>query len=168
MSNYKNKLSKYNQCQRFIFSDIWFVLARPLPRSLCMPWKRFILRIFGAKIHATANIYSSARIYIPSNLIMHEYSCIDMNVNCYNVDKIIVGANSTISQGAFLCTASHDITNTLNPLITAPIVIKDQAWIASDAFVGMGVVVGQGAVVGARVVVFKNVDSCVVVGGHPP
>ena len=98
---------------------------------------------------------------------MDAYSCLASDVDCYNVDVIHIGANTTISQGVFLCTASHDITNSLNPLITAPIVIEDQAWVAADAFVGMGVTVGQGAVVGARAAVFKDVEPWTVVGGNP-
>jgi putative colanic acid biosynthesis acetyltransferase WcaF len=94
-------------------------------------------------------------------------SCIASNVDCYNVDKVRIGANSVVSQGAYLCTASHDITNPLNPLITAPIIIADQAWVAADAFVGMGVTIGQGAVIGARAAVFKDVEPWTVVGGNP-
>ena len=52
-------------------------------------------------------------------------------------------------------------------MITAPILIEDQAWIAADAFVGMGVTIGQGAVVGARAAVFKNVEPWMIVGGNP-
>ena len=52
-------------------------------------------------------------------------------------------------------------------LISAPIVIEDEAWVAADAFVGMGVVIGRGAVVGARAAVFKNVEAWTVVGGNP-
>lgn len=98
---------------------------------------------------------------------MDAYSCLASDVECYNVDVIHIGENATVSQGAFLCTASHDITNSLNPLITAPIVIEDQAWVAAEAFVGMGGVIGQGAVVGARAAVFKNVAPWTVVGGNP-
>ena len=98
---------------------------------------------------------------------MGEYSCLASGVDCYNVDKVTVGANATVSQGAYLCTASHDITNPLNPLITAPIVIEDQAWIGAKAFVGMGVTIGQGAVVGATASVFKDVEPWTVVGGNP-
>ena len=72
-----------------------------------------------------------------------------------------------ISQGAYLCTASHDIMDKNNPLITAPIHINSFAWIASDAFIGMGVTVGEGAVVGARAAVFKDVEPWTVVGGNP-
>ena len=90
-----------------------------------------------------------------------------LDVDCYNVDMVRIGANAIVSQGAYLCTASHDITNPQIPLITAPIIIEDQAWVAADAFVGMGVTVGQGAVVGARAVVFKDVEPWTVVGGNP-
>jgi putative colanic acid biosynthesis acetyltransferase WcaF len=98
---------------------------------------------------------------------MDEYSCLDEDVNCYNVAPIRIGAQSTVSQGAFLCTASHDITNANNPLVTTPIVIDQQAWVAAEAFIGMGVTIGEGAVVGARAAVFKDVEPWTVVGGNP-
>ncbi|HMM01892.1 MULTISPECIES: putative colanic acid biosynthesis acetyltransferase [unclassified Dysgonomonas] len=167
LSKYRNILSCKHQAIRFIWSIVWVLFAGWLPRSLGSGWKRFLLRIFGAKIDATAVIYSSARIYYPANLIMEHYSCLASEVNCYNVALVKIGANSTISQGAYLCTASHDITNPLNPLITAPIVIEDQAWVATGAFVGMGVTVRQGAVVGACAAVFRDVEPWTVVGGNP-
>lgn len=167
LSKYHNSLSRKNQAIRFLWSITWSIGASWLPRSVGSGWKRFLLRIFGAKIDNTAIVYSSAKIYYPANLVMMQYSCIASDVDCYNVDKITIGANSTVSQGAYLCTASHDITDPLNHLITAPIVIEDQAWVAAGAFVGMGVTVGEGAVVGARAAVFKDVDPWTVVGGNP-
>lgn len=167
LSTYHNTLGRRHQLLRIIWSIVWSVFARPLPRSAGRRWKVLLLRIFGAQIASSANVYSSAKIYYPPYLVMDEYSCIDANVNCYNVAPVHIGANSTVSQGAFLCTASHDIANRANPLITAPIIIEDQAWIAADAFIGMGVTVCSGAVVGARAAVFKNVAPWTVVGGNP-
>lgn len=152
---------------RLVWSIVWPLSTCFLPRSMGMSWKRMLLRLFGAKIHSTANIYSSARIYYPANLTMEEYSCLASEVDCYNVAPITVGANSTVSQGAYLCTASHDVTNPLNPLITSPIIIKDQAWIGAKAYVGMGVIIGQGAVVGATASVYKSVEDWMIVGGNP-
>lgn len=167
LSRYHNVLGRRHQVIRLVWGLVWSVFARPLPRSIGSGWKRFLLRLFGARIHPTAVVYSSAKVYYPANLIMEPYSCLASEVDCYNVAPVYIGANSTVSQGAYLCTASHDITNPLNPLITAPIVIEDQVWIAADAFVGMGVTIGQGAVVGARAAVFKGVDPWTVVGGNP-
>lgn len=167
LSQYHNVLSKKHQLIRLLWGFIWGAFARPLPRSMGSAWKRFLLRLFGAKIHPTAVVYSSAKVYYPANLIMERYACLSTNVDCYNVALVKIEANATISQGVYLCTASHDITDPLNPLITASIVVEAQAWIAVDAFVGMGVTVGQGAVVGARAAVFKDVEPWTVVGGNP-
>lgn len=146
---------------------VWFVLARPFPRRFGNGWKLFLLRLFGAKVHSRSVVYSSARIYMPWNLEMHEYSCLAPQVDCYNVAKITIGAHATISQKTYLCAASHDVTKANYPLITAPIIIEDQAWVGTDAFVGPGVTVGQGGVVGAKAAVFKDVDPWTIVGGNP-
>ncbi|MCD8304105.1 MAG: putative colanic acid biosynthesis acetyltransferase [Prevotellaceae bacterium] len=167
LSKYHNSLGRRHQMVRLVWTVTWTLLARPLPRSVGSGWKRFLLRLFGAHIHDTAVVYSSARVYWPANLWMEAYSCLAQDVDCYNVAPVRLGANSTVSQGAYLCTASHDISKPQNPLITAPVTIEDQAWIAAGAFVGMGVTVGQGAVVGARAAVFRDVEPWTVVGGNP-
>lgn len=164
---YQNKLSCRNRFARFIWTITWFLLARPFPRNVGSDWKRFLLRIFGAKIHKTSSVYSSARVYMPWNLEMKEYSCLAPEVDCYNVAKISIGPYTTVSQKAFLCTASHDIEDRSHKLTIAPIVIEGQVWIAAGAFIGMGVTVHEGAVVGATASVFKDVDSWTVVGGNP-
>lgn len=159
--NFRNKLA------RFIWSFAWFIFAKPIPRSLLNGWKLILLKIFGAKVHENAIVYSSARIYMPWNLEMEEFSVLGSEVDCYNVDKIKIGAHAIVSQKAYLCAASHDISKSNMPLTTAPIIIEDHAWIAADAFIAMGVTIGQGAVVGARSSVYKDVDPWTVVGGNP-
>lgn len=167
LSKYENKLGRKHQLIRFLWGIVWTLFARPLPRSIGNCWKIFLLRLFGAKVSKKAVVYSSAKIYYPANLIMEEYSCLASNVDCYNVNVIKLESNVTVSQGAYLCTASHNIYSRNHELITAPIVIKSQAWIAADAFVGMGVTIGEGAVVGARAAVFKDVEPWTIVGGNP-
>ena len=167
LSKYQNRLTKKNQIKRFVWSITWFFLAKPFPRRLGNKWKIFLLRLFGGKISKSAVIYSSVNIYSPWNLEMRDYSCLAPEVDCYNVDKVIIGAHSTISQKSYLCSASHDVNDSSNSLITAPIIIKDQVWIGADVFIGMGVVIGQGAVVGARSSVYKSINPWEIVGGNP-
>lgn len=167
LSKYNNTLSRKNQIARMLWTIVWTLFARPLPRSIGRPWKLALVRLFGGKIHPKANIYSSVRIYMPWNLEMHEYACLAPEVDCYNVAKITISAHSTVSQKTYLCAASHDITKPNQPLVTKPIVIADQAWVGADAFIGMGVTIGQGAVVGARAAVFKDVAPWTIVGGNP-
>lgn len=167
LSNYQNALSRKNQLARFVWTIVWALFARPLPRSMGKHWKLFLLRLFGAKIHATATVYSSVRIYMPWNLEMEEYSCLSPEVDCYNVAPVKIGAHAIVSQKSYLCAASHDIEKSNFPLVTAPIVIEARAWVGASAFVGMGVTIGQGAVVGATASVYKNVEPWTVVGGNP-
>ncbi len=167
LKKYRNSLSWKNRLGRLLWNITSFLLFRPFVSSLFTAWRIFLLRCFGAKIAKGVQVYSSARIWAPWNLVMEEYACIASRVDCYNVDKVVIGRHATISQGAYLCTASHDITLSTHPLITAPIKIEDYAWVATDAFVSMGVTIGQGAVVGARACVYKDVESWYVVGGNP-
>lgn len=78
-----------------------------------------------------------------------------------------IGNNVTISQYAFLCAATHDYEDATMPLVTAPIVIDNGAWICAASFVGPGVTIGEGAVVGAKAVVTKDVAPWDVVAGNP-
>lgn len=167
LSGYENRLGRKHQVVRMLWNILWPLTTWFLPRSLGMGWKRSLLRMFGAKVHPTAQVYSSARIYYPANLTMEAYSCLADGVECYNVAPVTVGAHSTISQGTLLCTASHDITDSHHRLVTAPIVVEDQVWIGARAYIGMGVVVRQGAVVGATASVYKTVEPWTVVGGNP-
>lgn len=167
LSLYQNKLSLRNKIGRAAWNVVYVVAFRPFGLTLFNPWRLFLLRCFGARLHPKAHIYSSAKIWAPWNLEMEAYSCLAPNVDCYNTALVKIGAHSTISQKSYLCTSSHDIADVTFSLIIAPIVIKDQVWVAADSFVGMGVTIGQGAVVGARACVFKDVDSWTIVGGNP-
>lgn len=164
---YKNKLGLRNKLFRVLWNIIYYILFRPLPNILFWEWRAFLLRCFGAKIGKHCKIRSSASFWAPWNLEMGDYVSIGQKAQVYSVDKIVMHNKVCISQGAFLCTASHDIIKKDNPLITAPIYINSFAWVAADAFIGMGVKIGQGAVVGARAAVFKDVEPWTVVGGNP-
>ena len=167
LSKYQNQFSRKNQLTRLVWTIIWAIFARPLPRSFGNSWKIFLLRLFGAKIHSKAVIYSTARIYMPWNLEMEAYSCLSPEVDCYNVDKIRIGAHTTISQKTYLCNASHNVTLANNLLIHKPIILEDQVWVGANAYIGMGVTIGQGAVVGANACVYKDVEPWTIVGGNP-
>jgi len=167
LSKYENHLGRKHQVIRLLWSITWALCARWLPRSIGSGWKRILLRLFGAKMGKNSNVYSSAKVYYPANLTMGDNTCLASDVDCYNVAPIIIENNVTVSQGAFLCTASHDIEKALHPLVTSPIVLKDQSWIGARAYIGMGVTIGQGAVVGATTSVFKDVEPWTVVGGNP-
>lgn len=164
---FKSPYTTTNRIKRMLWSICWTVLARPFPKSFANRWKIFILRRFGAKITNTSFVYSSAKIFMPWNLIMEEQTCIGSGVDCYNAAPIIIKSHATVSQRAYLCTASHNISSSKHEQIEKPIIIEPRSWVAAEAFIGPGVTIGEGAVVGARSVVFKNVEPWNVVVGNP-
>ena len=159
-------LSFRNKVGRAIWNVVWLLFFRPTPRPF-HAWRCFLLMIFGARLGKGVHAYPSTRIWAPWNLEMGDHSCLSEQVDCYCVDKIRIGAYVTVSQYSFLCTASHDYTDPSMPLMTAPIVIGERAWVTADVFVGPGVSIGEGAVVTARSSVFSDIEPWVVVSGNP-
>lgn len=155
-----------NRFARVAWGLVSSILFRPSPKP-CHAWRRMLLRMFGAKIGRGAHVHPSCRIWAPWNLHMGDHSCLAPHTDCYCVAPISIGANSTVSQYAYLCAASHDCERPNMPLITEPIDIGKQAWICAGAFIGPGVRVGEGGVVGARAAVFRDVDPWTVVRGNP-
>jgi len=155
-----------NKVGRVLWGAVWLLLFRPSPRVFFV-WRRFLLRRFGAKIGRNSRISPSVRIWAPWNLMVGDEAAIAHGVDCYCVDEIKIGHHATVSQYAFLCGATHDITDPHMRLISAPIRIADQAWVCSGVFIGPGICVQEGAVVGARSVVTRNVEPWTVVAGNP-
>ena len=162
----RHHLSLANKLARSVWQVVWLLLYRPTPR-LFHPWRCLLLRLFGAKLGRAVHPYPSARIWAPWNLEMGDHACLSEGVDCYCVAPIRIGAQTTVSQYSFLCTASHDYTRADMPLVTAPITIGERAWITADVFVGPGVTIGDGAVVTARSSVFTDIPPWVVARGNP-
>jgi putative colanic acid biosynthesis acetyltransferase WcaF len=168
LSQFENWLSSKNKSGRALWVLVYNALFRPFVLSAFNSWRLFLLRCFGAKLSPKAQVYSDVKIWAPWNLEMGAYSCLASGVNVYNTGKVVIGNHTTISQGAYLCPGSHDISDPKFRMVCSEMQIGDQVWIATEAFVGgMGVHIGEGAVVGARAVVTKDVEPWTVVAGNP-
>jgi putative colanic acid biosynthesis acetyltransferase WcaF len=164
---YQNKLGWKNKFGRLVWGLIWIMFFRTAALPQFNRWRILLLMCFGAKIGKGCKISSSAKFWAPWNLEIGDFVAIGFNAHIYNPGKIQLGHRITISQRAHLCSASHDITKSHSPLITAPIIVEDHVWIAADTFIGMDVTIGQGAVVGATASVFKSIEPWTIVGGNP-
>lgn len=167
LAAYRNSHGYRNMAIRLLWRVAWVFGAGWTPRFMLNRWRAFLLRTFGAKIGRHCRLNSSMEVWMPSRLFMGYQVWIDRNVNLYNVDRITIGDNAIISDGVYICTASHDITKRDFPLTTAPVTIGAGAWIAAHARVMPGITIGEGAVVGAGSVVTKNVEPWAVVAGNP-
>lgn len=151
---------------RAVWTVCWLLLASWTPPS-SFRWRRILLLAFGAKMHSTARVYSSARVWMPSNLVMEDYSCIGPKVNVYNMAQVYFEEFSLASQGAHICTGTHDISDPAFQLQAFPIRIGRRSWLAAESFVGPAVTVGEGAVLGARGCAFRDLDPWAVYVGNP-
>ena len=168
--HYVGKVSFVVKMKRLWWNVTACLFFKLFPTKLFRLWRIAILKLWGAKIEWDAEVYSSVRIWAPWNLQIGHRACLGPNVICYNQDLVVLEDDVVVSQYAYLCTASHDINkfNTASDsLITAPIILKEKAWIGSKAYIGLGVSVGQAAIVGATASVYKNVEDMCVVGGNP-
>jgi len=162
----KPSFSLRHRALRGAWNITWLLLAAWTPPPL-HGWRRFLLRLFGAKIAPTARVYGSARIWYPPNLIMGQHTVIGWGTLCYSQEMVELEDYANVAQRSHLCTGTHDIDDPNFQLIAKPILIKRHAWVAADAFVGPGVTLHEGAVLGGRGVTFKSLEPWTVYGGNP-
>jgi len=155
-----------NRLARALWQLTYLLLFRPTPPPL-HPWRAWLLRCFGAQLAPGCHVYSSARIWAPWHLSMAPQACLGPQVICYNISPIHLGERVVVSQGAHLCTGSHDYNDPSFQLFSRPITIEAQAWICAEAFVAPGVHIGEGCVIGARSVVTHNQPAWMVCAGNP-
>jgi len=130
-------------------------------------FRRALLRAFGARMHATANVRRSVTIECPWNLSIGAESSVGDRAVLYCLGPVSIGARVTVSQGAHLCAGTHDSEDPAFTLHTRPIIVGARAWVAAEAFVGPGVTVGEGAVLGARGCAFADLAPWTVYRGNP-
>ena len=139
---------------------------RPSP-GRAYGWRRFWLRLFGARVASTSRTRPSTRVMHPWLLTLGDHASLGDAVIVYNLGPVVVGDHTLVSQRTHLCAGTHDYTRPDLPLLRPPITIGRGVWVCAEAFVGPGVTVGENAVVGARAVVTHDVPEGVVVAGNP-
>lgn len=149
---------------------LWFIVNALIVRASWNPFmsiKIMLLRLFGAKIGKGLVIKNNVIIKSPWNLVvgdnvwLGEYSWID------NLDKVIIGNNVCISQGAILLTGNHDYTRTSFPYRNAPIHIEDGAWIGARTIVCPNVTVHTNAILTAGSTITEDMEANGVYQGNP-
>jgi putative colanic acid biosynthesis acetyltransferase WcaF len=152
------------------FVQIWWIVQSTLfacsPQFL-YPWRRFLLRIFGAKVGHGAIIRPTVKITYPWKLHIGNNAWIGDDVVLYTLENITIGDDAVVSQRSYLCTGSHDESRPSFDIFAKPIVIESSAWVAMDVFVAPGVTIGCAAIVGSRSSVFRDIPPRTVAFGTP-
>ena len=156
---------------------LWRLIGMPLIKHLpcCTEtygerffnfFRIFILKLFGAKIGKNV-VIRACEVYFPWNLQIGNNVWIGFESNLYSLVPIYLGNNTCVSQRAFLCTGSHDVSDTRFSLLVGEIKVCDGAWVSANCFVGPGVTIEDGAVAAAGSVVVKNLPKMTICAGNP-
>lgn len=151
---------------RFMWGLVRVLLFRPSPRP-CHAWRALLLRMFGAKLGAKCHIYSAARVWAPWNLRCEDRVTFADGAEIYNPSPVHFGSHAIVSQGAYICGATHIYNEPEFRLVSYEMRIGAYAWICARAMVTPRVNVGEGAVLGLGSVATKDLEPFGVYAGNP-
>lgn len=149
---------------------LWYFVNALFVRA---PWNPFMkpkiwfLRLFGARIGSGLVLKNNVTIKSPWNLKVGDNCWIGENVWIDNLDKVSIGSNVCISQGALLLTGNHDYKQSSMPYRNAPIKIEDGAWIGANTTVCAGVTVHENAILTVGSMTSKDLEANGIYQGVP-
>lgn len=162
-------------CKEKLVQRIWefsrILLCQSTPFFM-RRWRRFVTCCFGrlcgdCKISRSASLARNCRIDYPWRISIGDRSSVGAGAWAYALNEIVIGKYVCVGEDVRLLTGSHDITASSFDLVTKPITVEDNVWVATGATILPGVRIGEGAVVAAGAVVTKDVEPWTVVGGNP-
>lgn len=129
-----------------------------------LPFNRFLIGT-GSTIEDFCTINNGV-----GDVIIGSHSLIGMGNTI--IGPITIGNNVIFAQNIVASALNHeyrDVTKPIHaqPILTAPIVIEDECWIAANAVITSGVTIGKHSVVAAGAVVTKNIPPYSVAVGNP-
>jgi len=155
-----------DRLRRLVWTICWGMFYRLSPRPF-HGWRSMLLRLFGASMGPHCHFYPGSRVWAPWNLTCADQVTAGDGVEIYNPAPVTLGSHAILSQGAYLCCATHDYDDVAFPLIAYAMQIGAYAWICARASVAPGVRVGDGAVLGLGSVATRDLEPWTVYAGAP-
>lgn len=150
--------------------QLWWIVQGTLfalsPQVL-YGWRRFLLRLFGAKIGKGVLVRSTAKITYPWNVDIGDYSWIGDDNVLYSLGNITIGKNVALAHKVYLNTGGHEYKKPSFDIFSNPVVIEDECWITNDVYIAPGVTIGRGTIIAARSSVLKSMPGGKVCVGTP-
>ena len=155
-----------NRVQRQLWSVVWIVLYRPSPR-IAHAWRAWLLRCFGAKLGPHCRFYPASRVWAPWNLQCEDTVMVADGSELYNPAPMFLASHAIVSQGAYLCGATHDYNDPKFPVVPFSMRLGRYAWVAARACVSPGINLGDGAILGLASVATKDLEPWSIYAGIP-
>lgn len=171
----KTLLSKFDSTSfdkeaGFIKQTIWFFINIFFLKCSLNPFmgiKIFVLKKFGAKIGTGLVIKTSINIKFPWKLEIGNDVWIGENVWIDNLDKVTIGSNVCLSQGALLLTGNHDYKLSSFDYKNAPIIIEEGVWIGAKSVVCPGVICKSHSILAVGSIATKQLEPYTIYQGNP-
>lgn len=151
---------------RLFWGVCWLLLYRTSPRPF-HAWRAMLLRAFGAKLGEKCHFYPGSKVWAPWNLRCEDRVTLADDAEVYNPSPIFFGSHAIVSQGAYICGATHLYNEPSFKLISFEMRIGAYAWICARAMVSPGVNLGEGAILGLGSVATKDLEPFGIYGGAP-
>jgi putative colanic acid biosynthesis acetyltransferase WcaF len=168
LSSYQNP--EYNPGAGILKRVLWMIFSSLFFQSYLLPVsspKRFLLRVFGARIGKKVIIKPAVLIKHPWYLSVGDYTWIGEKVWVDNLVPVEIGDNVCISQGAMLLTGNHNYKSPGFDLIMKGIRIDNGSWIGAKAVVCPGVECGFQSVLTVGSVATRNLEPNQIYTGNP-
>ena len=155
-----------NRLARLLWGVTYALLYRPSPRPL-HAWRAFLLRLFGARLGPKCHFYAKGRIWAPWNLHCEDRVSLADDAELYNPSLFTIGSHAIISQGAYVCGATHTYNDPGFQLVSMPMRLGAYSWVCARAIVSPGVNLGQGAILGLGSLATKDLEPFGIYAGVP-
>ncbi|HFP6581834.1 TPA: DapH/DapD/GlmU-related protein [Enterococcus faecalis] len=124
--------------------------------------------LIGKKVDETFRIFPPFYTDFGKNITLGKNVFINSGTHFQDQGGIVIGDGAFIGHNVVLATINHDLfPKNKRKNYYAPIVLKNNVWIGSNATIIAGVTIGEWSVVAAGAVVTKDVSPYTVVGGVP-
>ena len=153
----------FKRASWYLFNRLFFDTSIPYPLFL----KRFILRIFGAKIGKMVVVMPKVSIKYPWNITIGNFSWIGEGVWLQSLGNIDIQENVCISQGVKILTGNHNYKSRKFDLLISDVLICKGAWIGAFSILCPGIVVGENAVLTVSSVAKSSLDPNLIYAGSP-
>lgn len=155
-----------NRLARLLWGVVYVLLYKYSPRPM-HAWRALLLRLFGAKLGSKCHFYAKGRIWAPWNLVCEDRVSLADDAELYNPSPMYFGSHAIVSQGAYVCGATHLYNEPEFTLVSAPMRFGAYSWVCARAIVSPGVNLGNGAILGLGAIATKDLEAFGIYAGAP-
>jgi putative colanic acid biosynthesis acetyltransferase WcaF len=160
----------YNSQKGIVMRLVWYFINIIFFKSYLFPFysfKRFLLKLFGAKIGKMVVIKPGVNIKYPWFLSIGDYTWIGEGVWIDNLTHVKIGSHVCISQGALLLTGNHNYKKISFDLIIGEIELKEGVWIGAKSLVCLNVKCETHSVLSAGSLANHDLEAYGIYQGNP-